>query len=852
MVSCHTRIVLSNPGTGVFVQQTGRALHEAGLLERFVTTLVDRPNAPWHPWLPAVLDGLLRKRRITEFPVTLVRSHPPRELLRLLTRELDWKSGVLTDAVWKWSEYGFDHWVAAHALDGAEAVYGYEHASLETFRRARAQGMACFYEVPAAEARYAQQIRDRETAAHPELDSPYERRLRRTRGRRQERRRLEWELAGTIIAASEFTKTTYRESGYDVSRVKVIPLGSPPVCSESVIIDRLDRSRAREPLRFLSMGSFALHKGSHHLLEAWRKFNAGKYAQLDVVGTLGLPPGLLRSLPDSVHLCGVVFPTAALNTYRETDVLVFPTLADGFGMVVSEALSQGVPVITTPQAGAAEMIVHGENGLIVPAGDSDALAESLRWCLDHREKLAEMGWRARETAARWQWADYRRALVAEVCGGLKDRPRTEPSPSPRLAPRGTVCLITPAHISGNPRLVKEADTLQSAGYQTYVVAADVADSLRVMDHTILARAKWNYIPVGRGTLLSYAWLTFLQRVSQWLLEKRLGNWARVWLAKAAHHRLTKRLGRVAAAIPADLYHAHNLGALPAAAHAARRNGAKLGFDAEDFHSGELTEEQEGRGSQRARCLLEMAFLPQCNLLTAASPGIADEYQRLYSVTIHPILNVFPIAEAPAKPRVDTSTVKAEDQEPLSLYWFSQTIGAGRGLENTIRAMALMHYPVRLSLRGNPARGYLDEINRLAESEGVADKIEILPSAAPAEMARLAAMYDLGLALEPGITRNNQIALSNKIFVYLLAGIPILLSRTPAQEALSKNLGQAARVIDLDNLVATAQCLDQFANDASARRLARAAAWKLGRERYNWDLEQTQFLNLIHSTIGAPA
>jgi glycosyltransferase involved in cell wall biosynthesis len=101
------------------------------------------------------------------------------------------------------------------------------------------------------------------------------------------------------------------------------------------------------------------------------------------------------------------------------DVLVFPTLSDGFGMVVTEAFSRGLPVITTNQAGASDLLDHGRNGLIIEAGDSAAIAGALKWCLDNRAALAAMREPALETAKGWQWSDYRRALIEAVATGLK-------------------------------------------------------------------------------------------------------------------------------------------------------------------------------------------------------------------------------------------------------------------------------------------------------------------------------------------------------------------------------------------------------------------------------------------------
>jgi glycosyltransferase involved in cell wall biosynthesis len=92
-------------------------------------------------------------------------------------------------------------------------------------------------------------------------------------------------------------------------------------------------------------------------------------------------------------------------------------------MVVSEAMSQGLPVITTDWAGVAQFIRPGENGLIVPVRDSEALGNALIWCAEHRTELRDMGMRARETAAQWQWADYRHAVAKAVIATLQAKAR---------------------------------------------------------------------------------------------------------------------------------------------------------------------------------------------------------------------------------------------------------------------------------------------------------------------------------------------------------------------------------------------------------------------------------------------
>jgi glycosyltransferase involved in cell wall biosynthesis len=101
--------------------------------------------------------------------------------------------------------------------------------------------------------------------------------------------------------------------------------------------------------------------------------------------------------------------------YRESSVLVFPSICDGFGMVVTEALAHGLPVITTDQVGAADLIVDGVNGWIVRAGDAEALRERMAHCLEQPEALRSMREAAERTGFKHSWKAYRKRLVRTIC-----------------------------------------------------------------------------------------------------------------------------------------------------------------------------------------------------------------------------------------------------------------------------------------------------------------------------------------------------------------------------------------------------------------------------------------------------
>lgn len=418
-----------------------------------------------------------------------------------------------------------------------------------------------------------------------------------------------------------------------------------------------------------------------------------------------------------------------------------------------------------------------------------------------------------------------------------------------MSARARICLVTPGNVASNPRLVKEAHALREAGYHLRIVAADIIPPLSRFDAEIFASLGCEYVRVSlRHPQYRHVVRAGLQRAARLGMRMLGGSRSPMSLASWAHHQLSHALGEAAARQPADLYLAHNLAALPAAARAADRHHTRCGFDAEDFHCGELEDTPANARELAARTIIERALLPRCQHLTAASPGIAQQYAQRYGVQMETILNVFPLSEAPVNP--DAGCL-ARGELP-SLYWFSQTIGCQRGLEAVVRAMGRMRVRARLRLRGNPSNGYLDSLRTLARETGgedLAQRIDVLPVATPSEMARLAAGHDVGLALEEVRPLNRALCLTNKIFVYLLAGLPVCLSRTPAQESLAAELGEAAWLTDLDDPEVFARSLDDYLGDPGRQQRARAVAWQLAHVRFNWDVEQGRFLAMIQRSFS---
>lgn len=401
-------------------QNAALALAEAGALQAFVTTFAHRPDGLLSSLLnrmPTVLAGPLSqelaRRAIDAVPSHLVHRYPKWDLLRTAASRAG-INPVLVDRLWDRMSRSFDALVARRYVPRAEAVQAFEYTALASFERAKAEGAARVLHLPSLDSLQFETIQRREKAQWPELVGPHDAYFDRKFPCRYERRRQEIALADVIIANSSLTARSHIAAGADPAKVFVVPLGAPPPVGRIMRDERL----GTRPLSVICAGTFSLGKGAHYLLQAWRLLRAADKARLHVYGQLQLPPRLAATAAQIVTLHGSVPRSVLFQAYLAADVLVFPTLSDGFGLVVTEAMAHGLPVISTDQAGAADLI-SPDNGIIVPAADPPALAQALQWCLDNRDRLLAMRFRALETARRRQWSDYRHDLISALETGLR-------------------------------------------------------------------------------------------------------------------------------------------------------------------------------------------------------------------------------------------------------------------------------------------------------------------------------------------------------------------------------------------------------------------------------------------------
>lgn len=201
---------------------------------------------------------------------------------------------------------------------------------------------------------------------------------------------MEYKSVNKIIVPSNFVYKTFIEKGFDENRIVKIPLSG----FDSKIFFPTS-SPKKEKFKILYVGRITLNKGLAYLIDAFTKLKI-KNKELNIYGVMSKDFNDYlnkNNLLDNIKIFSSVKHTELKNIYSSSDVMVLPSLFDGWGMVVTEALACGCPVITTKNTGASDIIINGENGYVVPIMDSDAIAD----CLNQIYKDSKKSFFNRET-----------------------------------------------------------------------------------------------------------------------------------------------------------------------------------------------------------------------------------------------------------------------------------------------------------------------------------------------------------------------------------------------------------------------------------------------------------------------
>jgi glycosyltransferase involved in cell wall biosynthesis len=409
-----------------------------------------------------------------------------------------------------------------------------------------------------------------------------------------------------------------------------------------------------------------------------------------------------------------------------------------------------------------------------------------------------------------------------------------------------ITIVTAGHLSTCPRMVKAADALQARGFRVRVVSASHTPWAIAADDQMKQIRGWSWtrIDCARATAPRvYLSSGLRSKLAHAVVSGAGAERAPLAAAIRAYSRFHDELAAAIAAEPADLIYAGTAGALAAGAQAAADLNVPYGLDLEDFHSGEWPARRSRHNTLAAR--IERSLLAQAAFLTAGSPRIAAAYTAKYGATPVPIHNTY---------STDFDPTPESRAGPLRVYWFSQTIGPDRGLDHVVRALGASGTAAELHLRGRLTSAYGDHLCDLQRTAAGSLRIVCHEPTSPDAIVASAHGYDLGLSSEEPKSLNRQLCLGNKIFVYLAAGLPVMLSDTTAQSELARELGDAALLYPASDVASLAELFRAWAADPVAQRRTRAAARAAALRRWHWEhpADRGALLDTVEAVVGSAA
>lgn len=212
----------------------------------------------------------------------------------------------------------------------------------------------------------------------------------------------EWKYANTIVCASQYTKQALIDCGVPNNKCVVVPYGFDYGNSAVTKV-------AHDKLRVLVVGRVSLLKGAPYVLEI-AKILSGE-AIVRMVGEIEVSDDAVKILRPWVHIVGPVSRGHISEHFNWADVLLFPTLTDGFGIVILEAFAAGIPVIATTNSAAPDVIRHGIDGFITEPRDINGMVHCLSLLSGNPQLLKDMSLSVKKRISEFSLESYQKKLL---------------------------------------------------------------------------------------------------------------------------------------------------------------------------------------------------------------------------------------------------------------------------------------------------------------------------------------------------------------------------------------------------------------------------------------------------------
>lgn len=209
--------------------------------------------------------------------------------------------------------------------------------------------------------------------------------------------------ADKIVCPSTFVKHTLVTYGIDESKISVTPLG----------VDRnlfyIDGTKDAHIFNMLFVGQSVERKGLNRLINSWSKLKL-KNSILTLVGR-DINYNVQLSESCKIQSVGRLTDSNLRQAMSKSDMLVLPSIAEGFGLVLLQSLACGTPVMATDNTGLQDIISQGNVGKIIPFDEIDNLSDYLQWAYDNKDSLGSLTSLCTETADTFSWGSFRKNIL---------------------------------------------------------------------------------------------------------------------------------------------------------------------------------------------------------------------------------------------------------------------------------------------------------------------------------------------------------------------------------------------------------------------------------------------------------
>lgn len=219
----------------------------------------------------------------------------------------------------------------------------------------------------------------------------------------------EIQLSDYFLAASEVVSKSLKYCGVRDEQIIRVPYGVD-IAKYTPSYDKpVDGS-----LKLVIVGG-GYRKGLDMLFDVVSKYSKEE-VELEIIGNYVSIKELIEpySKTENISYGGFLTPEELVKRYQRANVFILPSIGEGMALVGLEAMACGLPLICSENTGVNDLIENYENGIVIPIGNSAAIKASIDYCISNRDKVAEMGIKARKTAELYSWNTYQIAVSARI------------------------------------------------------------------------------------------------------------------------------------------------------------------------------------------------------------------------------------------------------------------------------------------------------------------------------------------------------------------------------------------------------------------------------------------------------